>query len=85
MKQRLQEQLQSKVAGALPGYVVRCEFYSGHAIDVFLKNPATDEAIRITGVRLYSLLGPGAFERVVDELMFEILAIAEKERNHPQD
>ncbi|MNQ66673.1 hypothetical protein D3C85_811680 [compost metagenome] len=83
MRQRLQQQLQSKVADALPGFVVRCVFAS-HEIDVVLKNPATHESIRITGVRLHSLLGPGALEKVVDELMFEIVAIAAQERSNPQ-
>jgi hypothetical protein len=76
MKQRLQQQLQCQVAEALPGYVVKCEFAADHGIDVFLKNSTTHEAVRISGVRLHSLLGPGALDRVVDQLMFEILAIA---------
>ncbi|MCY1281494.1 hypothetical protein D9M68_337390 [compost metagenome] len=76
MKQRLQQQLQSRIADALPGYVVKCEFSADHFIDVVLKNPATHEMVRISGVRLNSLLGPGALETVVDQLMFEILAIA---------
>ncbi|MCY1278375.1 hypothetical protein D9M68_318550 [compost metagenome] len=76
MKQRLQTQLQSRVADALPGYVVKCEFSADHFIDVEMRNPATHEVVRITGVELNSLLGPGALERVVDQLMFEILAVA---------
>ncbi|MDT4847622.1 hypothetical protein FQZ97_816870 [compost metagenome] len=76
MKKRLQQQLQSQVADVLPGYVVRCEFSADHFIDVELRKPATHEVVRITGVKLNSLLGQGSLEKVVDQLMFEILAIA---------
>ncbi|MCY1548827.1 hypothetical protein D9M68_849610 [compost metagenome] len=75
MKKRLQQQLQSQVADVLPGYVVRCEFSADHFIDVELRNSATHEVVRITGLKLNSLLGPGSLDKVVDQLMFEILAI----------
>ena len=76
MWQRLQARLQSKVSEVLPGFVVSCECTSAHVIDICIRNHATHESIRITGVKLESLLGPSAFDSMVDQLMFEIVAIA---------
>lgn len=83
MKQRLQKQLQSQVGAALPGYLVVCEFSTGHAIDIYLMKPRTRESMRITGVSMQELLGPGALEQVVDQLMFEILTVAANEQTSP--
>ncbi len=81
MRQRLQQRLQAQVSEVLPGFVVRCEFSSTHVIDIFVNNHATHEAIRITGVKLGSLRGSGALDALVDQLVFEIMAIA----NHGLD
>jgi hypothetical protein len=76
MWQRLQAQLQSEVTKVLPGFVVSCECTSAHVIDICIRNHATHESIRITGVTLESLLGPRALNAMVEQLMFEIVAIA---------
>lgn len=81
MKYRLQDKLQSQVAAVLPGYQVKCEFSSHNVIDVSLIEPATREAIRISGVTMQSLLGPGALDEVVDQLVYEIVFVARTEAN----
>ena len=81
MRQRLQQRLQRQVSRTLPGFVVRCEFSSTHVIDIFINNHATHEAMWITGVKLGSLLGPGALDALVDQLMFEIMAVAKPWRD----
>ena len=81
MKYRLQAKLQSQVAAVLPGYHVKCEFSSHNVIDVSLVEPVTREAMRISGVTMQSLLGPGALDEVVDQLVFEIVTVARTEAN----
>ncbi|BAN48318.1 hypothetical protein [Metapseudomonas resinovorans] len=80
MKRRLQQRLQAEVSEALPGFVVTCEFATDRSIDISLSNQATHEALRITGVQLGALLGPGAFDEMVDQLMFEIRAVTGADR-----
>lgn len=76
MKQRLQRRLQSQVQAVLPGFTVKCEFSSERIINIYLNNPKTAEAMRITGVTLDSIIGPGALDETVDQLMFEIMTVA---------
>ncbi|MCY1307437.1 hypothetical protein D3C80_1597040 [compost metagenome] len=80
MKRRLQQRLQAEVSEVLPGFVVACEFATDRSIDISLSNQETHEALRITGVQLGALLGPGAFDAMVDQLMFEILAVTGADR-----
>jgi hypothetical protein len=56
---------------------VECKFSSNHRIDIFLFAPATKEAMRITGVTVQSLLGAGALDEVVEQLLFEILHVTQ--------
>ncbi|WAG80902.1 hypothetical protein [Metapseudomonas furukawaii] len=76
MKLMLQRRLQSQVDKVLPGFIVKCEYSSGRVINICLRNPATLEALRITGVTLESLVGQGVLDEVVDQLMFEITTVA---------
>lgn len=73
MKDRLQAQLQAQVSAHLPGFRVECKYTSHHRIDILLFAPKTKEAMRITGITVQSLLGAGALDEVVEQLLFEIL------------
>ncbi len=81
MKQRLQQRLQMQMAETLPGFLVKCEFSGKHVIDVYLQNGKTREAARITGVNMADLLGPGALDATVDQLLFEIEALIASQRS----
>ncbi|MCY1378839.1 hypothetical protein D9M69_665050 [compost metagenome] len=76
MKNRLQAELRSQLAVHLPGFDVRCEYAPNQMIEVFLWSPKTREAMRITGIPSRSLIGPGALDAVVEQLLFEILTLA---------
>ena len=72
----MKDRLQALLATHLPGFRAECRYSSNHRIDVYLMAPKTKEGMRITGVSLRSLIGPGALEVVAEELLFEILAMA---------
>ncbi|GLZ86760.1 hypothetical protein Pres01_28110 [Metapseudomonas resinovorans] len=59
----------------LPGFEVLCEFGLGQVIEIRLRRSSSHESIRITGVRMAELRGPGALDWTVEQLLFEIQAI----------
>ncbi|AYF86340.1 MULTISPECIES: hypothetical protein [unclassified Pseudomonas] len=75
MKRLLQQRLQDQVDSVLPGFEVLCEFGLGQVIEIRLRRIKSHESIRITGVQLADLRGPGALDRTVEQLLFEIQAI----------
>ncbi|MCY1545532.1 hypothetical protein D9M68_814790 [compost metagenome] len=79
MKERLQAKLRSQLATHLPGFEVECRYASNQMIEVFLWSPKTREAMRITGISSRSLIGPGAFDAVVEQLLYEILTATHAE------
>lgn len=79
MKDRLQAELRSRLAAHLPAFRVECKFASNQMIEVFLWSPQTREAMRITGISSRSLIGPGALDAVVEQLLYEILTATHAE------
>ncbi|MCY1504607.1 hypothetical protein D9M68_387840 [compost metagenome] len=87
MKDRLQAELRLRLATQLPDFRVECRYASNQMIEVFLWSPNTREAMRITGISWRSLIGPGALEVVVEQLLYEILTAthAESVQRPPPD
>lgn len=75
MKRLLQKRLQAQVDSVLPGFAVSCEFSEAHVIEIRLLRGRSNEGIRITGVRVSELMGPGALDSTIEQLVFEIQAI----------
>ncbi|NWL77658.1 hypothetical protein DM872_12415 [Pseudomonas taiwanensis] len=75
MKRLLQQRLQTQVDLVLPGFEVLCEFGLGQVIEIRLRRSSSRESIRITGIRMAELRGPGALDRTIEQLLFEIQAI----------
>ncbi|MCY1423688.1 hypothetical protein D9M71_394100 [compost metagenome] len=72
MKHRLETRLQTRLSAFLPGYIVKCSIGPDGTVGVAVDCPASGESWLITGITMQSLVGRGALESAVDQMLVEI-------------
>ncbi|MNF73526.1 hypothetical protein D3C84_555290 [compost metagenome] len=72
MKHRLETRLQTRLSAFLPGHIVKCSIGPDGTVGVAVDCPASGESWLITGITMQSLVGRGALESAVDQMLVEI-------------
>jgi hypothetical protein len=72
MKHRLETRLQTRLSAFLPGHIVKCSIGPDGTVGVAVDCPASGESWLITGITMQSLMGRGALESAVDQILVEI-------------
>ncbi|BAN48407.1 DUF1652 domain-containing protein [Metapseudomonas resinovorans] len=72
MRKRLEQRLQTRLSGQMPGHIVSCVIDMDGGVSITIEQPASGESWLISGIPMQSLVGRGAMERTVAQIIGEI-------------